>query len=542
MDEDKQKKVTLQEMLRLVGEFQRYQHVVLIVIYLMLIPAKYQIFMMYFATVTPSWKCINNTSNISNTIKNMSRNIRSNLNNNKDSACTFNTTLPNTDKSRCSIPRSHWQYTELTSYSMVTELNVDCDSEWLLHLFSSMVFVGYVIGSAVLGWIADKKGRKYVMFPSLAAILTIGFASSFTSNVPVIVLCRFLIGFFYPGVHTQSVILVSEVIAGKYSAIASVILLSSLPVSACILTLKAYLTQQWRILSIICSAPYIVLLFTYRFLPESLPWLMSQNRVDEVRKVLRKIEIWNKHKLPDNIVLDQPKIYMSERKADLKEVLSGWKNALKLTIQAVLWFSIVLCFYGVTLAADDIGGTIYRDFFIISVIEIPVRILTGPACNRFGRKKTALIPLLSCSATLLGIAFIPLHLKTARLAIGIVGKLSVTIATGTTYLWSLELYPVTVRSRMLGVFQVFGLIGAACAPWVAKGMNRFGYGCGFIVMGVLAIIAFCLGTKLPDTRDCLETDKMGNMAVDDEGGENDILCNKTKAEALELLSEKSTTA
>ena len=533
-EEKERRELTLLELLKEVGEFLLYQRIVLLVAFLMLIPANYQIFLMYFSTITPSWKCSNPTiSNFGNKTNNQSR-------------CTFGNILPNSDYRRCSIPRNEWQYTESNDFSLVTRFAIDCEKEWLLHLLNSMVFVGFIIGSVALGWIADKKGRKYVIYPSLVAILTLGLASSFSTKISLIVICRGLIGFGFPGVYIQGILLVNELIGGKYRAIAGLTLLCTMPVACCILTLKAYLTKSWRMLSIICSAPYFVLLFSYPLLPESLPWLMARDKTDDVSKIARKIGSWNGQKLPDQFLLVRRSDQSEVGKTNILDVIGGYKNCLKLLKLAALWASICLGFYGVTIAADDLGGTIYRDFLIISVIELPVRVISGPACNRFGRKKSVLVPLLCCGIALTAVAFIPTDMKTARLAIGIIGKLSITIVAGTIYTWSLELYPVSVRSRMLGVFQVFGRVGAASAPWVTKGLKHFGAGYGFIVMAVMALVACGMGTQLPDTNAAVDADHLDKESIEQGKRESEkekeaigVLVGVKDEEVIELISDET---
>ena len=477
----------------------------------MLIPVNLQIFIMHFSTITPSWQCTTqNGTDYNNT-----------RNNSSTTSCTTQTIYINSDYRRCSLPRNEWKYTTENEFSIVTQFGIDCNKEWILHLLTSMVFVGYIIGSIVLGWIADKRGRKYVIFPSFASILVLGFLSSFSSNIIVVIFSRFLIGLFYPGVYIQVIVLVNELIGGKYRAIAGVILLISMPAACCILTLKAYFAQHWRLLSIISTAPYIILLFAYLFIPESPPWLLSRDRTDDVIIIVRRIASWNGRELSKEVVAIQPKSDSEDGTVKLIDVCKGRDNVFKLAKLAILWAAIILGFYGVTLAADDLGGTIYRDFFIISVIEIPVRIISGPVCNHLGRKKGNLIPLLCCSVALFAVAAIPTHMKTARLAIGIIGKLAVTMVAGTVYTWSMELYPVSVRSRMLGVFQVFGRLGGVAAPWVAKGLKQFGAGFGFVVMAAVALVAVCAGTRLPDTRGDHKDGDEHEMKKEEEGKEGE---------------------
>ena len=41
-----------------------------------------------------------------------------------------------------------------------------------------------------------------------------------------------------------------------------------------------------------------------------------------------------------------------------------------------------LVYYGVALAADDLGGQIYRDYILTSLVEFPAVILAIVLCNK----------------------------------------------------------------------------------------------------------------------------------------------------------------
>ena len=64
----------------------------------------------------------------------------------------------------------------------------------------------------------------------------------------------------------------------------------------------AYLFREWRHLQLVLSAPGILLLVTWWFLPESPRWLLRKGRVDEADQVLRNVAQVNgkESTLPDN--------------------------------------------------------------------------------------------------------------------------------------------------------------------------------------------------------------------------------------------------
>ena len=74
--------------------------------------------------------------------------------NSSSTACTANTThlfLPTDNSLRCGLPRGDWEYSEPQEYSIITWFDINCDKYWLVHLTSSMVFVGWGVASPFIG-------------------------------------------------------------------------------------------------------------------------------------------------------------------------------------------------------------------------------------------------------------------------------------------------------------------------------------------------------------------------------------------------------
>ncbi|XP_066923513.1 solute carrier family 22 member 4-like [Clytia hemisphaerica] len=101
----------------------------------------------------------------------------------------------------------------------------------------------------------------------------------------------------------------------------------------------------------------------------------------------------------------------------------------------------------------------------------------------------------------MGVAFIPTHgvYNWIRVAFGMLGKLSVTLAFSALFVWSVELYPTVIRSQGMGLMNVVSRIGGAYAPWVAQYVGNFNKYLPFLVMGSLSLISAALCYKLNET-------------------------------------------
>ena len=461
-----------EEILRHVGEFGRFQKLIDGIFCLIYFLVGLQILIMYFATITPTWKCISNST-----------------------ICLFNGTRQAEDTHRCHISRDQWHYTEPTQYSLVTQFDIHCDEKWLLGLVSSMHFVGWGIGAIILGWIGDKYGRKLLLFPSTAGILAIGFVSIFMPNIYLIIVCRFFVGFFIPGAFVQANILISEMVGNKQRPMATLIPFISLAIGFSILGVKAYLLQNWKLLFITCTAPYVISLAFYPIIPESFIWLRAHGRMDDAMKVLRKIARWNNKVLAPNNVLSSPDLVTSNI------VKINGRFIWQILVQCFIWITSSTSFFGLQLAAKELEGSVYRDFVILSMVQIPAVIIIIVLCDKIGRKKTSLISLLLAGVSCLGIAFIPANRNfiIARVIIGFIGKFFASISIQTLYIWSAEIFPAHMRSKGMGIVQVSSRIGATIAPWLVVELSTFGHSVPFVVLGVPPLVASVLGIWLPET-------------------------------------------
>ena len=466
-----------------IGEYGRFQKILNVVFPIICIPSSYQILIVYFSTITPSWKCVNNSLD-----------------------CTWNETLHPDDNRRCYMPRSEWYYTEHKGYSLVTQFDIHCNDSWLLNLVSCTLFIGWGFGGVILGWVGDQYGRKVVLTPSVIGILLLGFISAHLPNIYLIIACRFLIGFFVPGVQIQVFILLSELVGSQQRPIAVLLIYLANPLGWCILALKAYIIKDWKILSMVCTAPYVFTILFNKFIPESIHWLHLQGQNDKVMDIARKIAKWNNRNLPTCIELSAPDNILAKRTSTV-DLFRTRTIAIKSLVQAVIWFATVTAYYGLHIAANDLGGSVFRDFAILSLSESPAIFLAIFVSTRYGRKRSALIPIFMGSLACLSIAVIPHNSVTiATIVLGILGNFSLAIAFSSIYLWSVEIYPLNIRNQGMGFLQAVSHAGSAASPWITKGLKPFGKWCPFLVLGTIGVIAAAMGVMLPETKEMSSVD------------------------------------
>ena len=466
------KYVSIEDMLKEIGEFGLFQQLLLALLCLSNMYGS-QIVIMYFAGLNPSWKCTENSS-----------------------VCLSSVTFPNTNKSRCLMKRFDWEYTEQKEYSVTTQFDLVCGKEWLIGFASTIFFLGWMVGGIVFGWFADNFGRRIVLIPATVFFILIGSITSFSPNIIVFLVLRFIEGFLIPGSFVQAFIIVAEYIGNKYRPFVGVTYVTFCSINFCQLGLIAYFVREWKYIFILTTAPYSLIVFLYYFIPESARWLLVNGQKERADKIFENIAKWNKKKIAENI-----SVYVAAKRQKPKpwSLFKTKKTAISTLIQGYSWMIIGMIFYILTFAADEIGGSLYTNYFILHVTSgLPVLFTLVYFCNRLGRKKTILASLILTGTSCILVAFLPQG--RAKVAVAITGKFFVTNSFFGVYIWSAEILPTAIRSEGMGFLQVTARIGSALAPIIVKVFIKFNKVVPFVLVGALGCIAFALSLYLPETK------------------------------------------
>ena len=170
-------------------------------------------------------------------------------------------------------------------------------------------------------------------------------------------------------------------------------------------------------------------------------------------------------------------------------------------VQAVMWFSAGLVYYGLSLESSDLDGSIYTIFFLSTIADI-VGTLFAFIFDYLGRRKPILVSFCGSVVILGCIAAIPLswvHASLFRIILALVGKCMIELTFAGIYIWSAELYPTVVRTQGITTCQLASHAGSAAAPFITTFLQGVYEPLPFIIMGSVSIIASVCGLILPET-------------------------------------------
>ncbi|KAL4338508.1 hypothetical protein AHAS_Ahas12G0217200 [Arachis hypogaea] len=150
-----------------------------------------QTFITIFTDAQPSWHCTTNQD-----------------------GCESSTTKSAT---MCNLPNDTWSWDEPIKTSIISEWDLECVGSFITGLPASMFFVGSLIGGLVLATLADSwLGRKKMLFFSCLLMSLSSFLASFSANIWIYSILKFLCGFGRVNIGTAAIVLASELVSRKW--------------------------------------------------------------------------------------------------------------------------------------------------------------------------------------------------------------------------------------------------------------------------------------------------------------------------------------
>ncbi|XP_078712490.1 organic cation transporter protein-like isoform X2 [Lampetra fluviatilis] len=300
-----------------------------------------------------------------------------------------------------------WDYDRsVFTSTVVTEWDLVCTRSYLNNVGSSIFMLGLMVGSPVLGTMADKYGRKSVILVSMAIQTAFGLGAAFAPNFMMYALARFMVGVAISGVIMNAFVLATEWTGIGERMLAGIATQQAFGVGYMLLAPVAYFIRDWRHLQLAISIPEILFIAYIWLLPRSARWLLANNHHDKAESLVRRAAAINGMSLPDDLLKSEmlkQKLTASPQQAH--SVLDLFRTP-RLRKQSFIlfysWFAITLVYYGLSLGISDLGLDIFLTQFIFGAVEIPARFLllvTLPKSRRMSQTCPPFGPRSRCSGS-----------------------------------------------------------------------------------------------------------------------------------------------
>ena len=176
------------------------------------------------------------------------------------------------------------------------------DNEWKLALIGTSNFAGVMFGSAVFGFIADFYGRRASFISSLVFMSLTGIGQALSTSYTMLLVFTLLNAGGSIGVYYSVFVLIIEMLDKRKREMSSVLLNYSWSIGTILAGLIVYFDRNWRYLTLWISAPPIIFIIDYWFIPESVCWLISNKLYSQAYEIVKKAAKDNKKEIPVKIV------------------------------------------------------------------------------------------------------------------------------------------------------------------------------------------------------------------------------------------------
>ncbi|XP_068456279.1 organic cation/carnitine transporter 2-like [Clinocottus analis] len=398
-----------------------------------------------------------------------------------------------------------WSYSrDVYQSTIVSEFDLVCREQWKQPFTSTIYFLGVLVGAFFSGQLSDRFGRKPVLFATMALQTMFSFFQVFSPSWLAFAILSFISGMGQSSNYVSAFVLGNEILTGNVR-----VLFSSLGVCLgfafgyMMLPLFAYFLRDWKSLMLAISLPGLLYIPLWWLIPESPRWLLSQGRVEEAENITRKAAKWNKVDAP-LVIFEDYSVHADESKTHPKEQHNVFnplriKNILSTTlIMCLVWFSLSIGYYGLSLNTSQLHANRYISCFISAAVEVPAYTTSWLALQYLPRRLSVVCISLVGGLLLFFLQLVPESLSELAVTLEMLGKFVIASGQSLMYGYTAELYPTVLRNTVTGTCTAISTVGSAIAPFLLQLRGYFKY-LPHIVMGTLAVVSAFAALFLPES-------------------------------------------
>ena len=337
------------------------------------------------------------------------------------------------------------------------------------YMVSSALF-GMMFGAIFLGTIADKIGRRWAIVICIVLFSVFTALAGLTHDPIAFSATRFLAGLGIGGVMPNVVAQMTEYSPRKMRSTLVTLMFSGYAVGgmlAAVLGKGLIETYGWSYVFFAAVAPVLLIPFVLKSMPESMPFLIKMGRIDELKKIVSRMEPSYTPSANDTFELPSSHKASSAPVGKLFQDGRGFSTIM-------IWVAFFMCLFMVyalsswlTKLMASAGYSLGSALTFVLVLNFGAMIGAiggGWLADRFNIKYVLMCfyALAAVSITLLGVKM-PTELL--FFVVGLAG--ASTIGTQIlTYAYTGQFYPMSIRSTGIGIASGMGRSWAILAPIV----------------------------------------------------------------------------
>ncbi|XP_043552228.1 solute carrier family 22 member 2-like isoform X4 [Chiloscyllium plagiosum] len=182
-----------------------------------------------------------------------------------------------------------WVFENGSISSIVTEFELVCADSWKLDLSQACLNLGFTLGTVIMGYGADRFGRKSSFLFATFVTSALGLVVPFLPNYTWFLIFRTLQGLFSKGSWVCAYVFITELVGLQYRRTVGILYQVCFSSGMMLLAAVAYFIPDWRNLQLATTIPGFFFLTYYWLIPESPRWMLSQKKNTEAVNVIQQM-------------------------------------------------------------------------------------------------------------------------------------------------------------------------------------------------------------------------------------------------------------
>lgn len=335
-------------------------------------------------------------------------------------------------------------------------------------MLASTALAGMMFGAMIFGSLADKIGRKKVIMICIVLFSGLTFAGGFASNPTEFAILRFLAGLGIGGVMPNLVALTSEYAPKTMRSTLVTTMFSGYAVGGVMAALLgSWFTPSfgWEIMFFIAGIPLFLLPVIWKFLPESLTFIVKENKQDQARPIVARLA--PDLKITEDTTFELYQVGVPEA----ANVVSLFKRgrAVNTLLFWLAFFTCLLTMYALSswlpklmMAAGYSMDNSLMFMMVMNVGAVVGIVGGGILADRFHLKPVIIGMFLLGAFSLVGLGFNSPQ-PVIYLLVGLAGASAIGSSI-LLYSFVAQYYPLTIRSTGIGCASAVGRVGAIVGP------------------------------------------------------------------------------
>jgi AAHS family benzoate transporter-like MFS transporter len=361
-------------------------------------------------------------------------------------------------------------------------------------LLASAALFGMMFGAMIFGTLSDRLGRKKTIMICVTLFSGFTFLGAFATNPVEFAILRFIAGLGIGGVMPNVVALMTEYAPKKIRSTLVAIMFSGYAIGGMTSALLgAWLVKDmgWQIMFLIAGIPLLMLPIIWKFLPESLAFLIKSGKEEQAKQIINKL-------LPTRDIHQNTQLVFNENihhEAPVKALFQDGR-AFSTFMFWIAFFMCLLMVYALgswlpklMLQAGYSLGASMLFLFALNIGGMVGAIGGGALADRFHLK-----PVITSMFVIGAAALILLGFNSPQIVLYSLIALAVAATIGSQillYTFVAQFYPTTVRSTGMGWASGIGRIGAIIGPVLTGALLTFElpHQMNFLAIAIPGVIA-----------------------------------------------------